>query len=289
MWFYIAQTIFTRVLNLLLITSSLLADRVHLALLQITKKVKESFPNQKIYKELPKKGLNEKGAEAGKKWDIILRKCIVDAAGMKDEEKEVAMGVIDTIKGEFQGFKFVQSDIPIYGFMTKKGSQTISFWNGRIDAIGWYKNNCVIVEWKVVELLDFWEKNTHAYGLYLHQCLVYARLLKEHLKLTQLPYIMIVPIDNITGKSIHLGLFTDYPQECKDKLEEYDWSIVKPIEKPETLTITHGNLINKKFKECKVVAGKMKLHDLFASEATVEDLRKAFNLLSFQVKQEESE
>ena len=86
----------------------------------------------------------------------------------------------------------------------------------------------VIVDWKVLDILNFWEKNKNAFGKCHHQCLIYARLLQLHMDLDYLPHILIVPISSITGKDVYLALFWDYPEECKQAIESFKWSLTLP-------------------------------------------------------------
>ena len=86
----------------------------------------------------------------------------------------------------------------------------------------------VIVDWKVLDILNSWEKNKNAFGKYHHQCLIYARLLQLHMDLDYLPHILIVPISSITGKDVYLALFWDYPEECKQAIESFKWSLTPP-------------------------------------------------------------
>lgn len=56
----------------------------------------------------------------------------------------------------------------------------IFLWQGEVDVVGFYGNSSeegkyVIVDWKVVDILEFWNKNLDVYGRYLYQCLVYVR------------------------------------------------------------------------------------------------------------------
>ena len=89
----------------------------------------------------------------------------------------------------------------------------------------------VMVDWKVLDILKSWEKNKNAFGKYLHQCLIYAveaRLLQLHMDLDYLPHTLIVPISSILGKDIYLALFWDYPEECKQAIESFKWSLTLP-------------------------------------------------------------
>lgn len=122
--------------------------------------------------------------------------------------------------------ELLQSEFPLVGYMIheiKNERPDMYFWKGNADAIGWYKDNYVIIEWKVVANPKFWKTNSDAYGKYLHQCLVYAWLLKLHFGLRKLPYILMVPIYGVTQKVIEPGLFYDFPKECAAKLDEYKW------------------------------------------------------------------
>ena len=86
----------------------------------------------------------------------------------------------------------------------------------------------VMVDWKVLDILNSWEKNKNAFGKYHHQCLIYARLLQLHMDFDYLPHILIVPISSITGKDVYLALFWDYPEECKQAIESFKWSLTLP-------------------------------------------------------------
>ena len=86
----------------------------------------------------------------------------------------------------------------------------------------------VIVDWKVLDILNSWEKNKNAFGKCHHQCLIYARLLQLHMDLDYLPHILIVPISSITGKDVYLALFWDYPEDCKQAIESFKWSRTLP-------------------------------------------------------------
>ena len=105
---------------------------------------------------------------------------------------------------EVFGIDLLVSHMQLYGYMYSKeeSSPQVYYWQGDADAVGWYENKnteehgYVIVDWKVVELLNYWEKDKNAFGKHLYQCLVYARLLQLHLKLKYLPSILIVPISN---------------------------------------------------------------------------------------------
>ena len=123
----------------------------------------------------------------------------------------------------------------IIGYMYRKTEESpkIFLWQGDADAVGRYKDSSgkekyVIVDWKVLDVLEFWKKNTDAYGKYLHQCLVYARLLQLHLELDYLPHILIAPINGVTGNEIYPALFCDYPEKCTDQIDSFEWSTTVP-------------------------------------------------------------
>ena len=112
-------------------------------------------------------------------------------------------------------------------------------------------------------------------GKHLHQCLVYARLLKLHMDLEYLPPIMIVVIDRVTGREAFFPLFSDYPKECKDKLEEYEWSTNQPPKLPFKM-VENDKLVRDG------VAGDVSLDTLlntiFKETAKVQDLLEALSL-----------
>ena len=131
--------------------------------------------------------------------------------------------------------QLLDGHFPLYGYASDEtdAPPQVYFWHGEADAIGLHVNSegrgrFVIVDWKVLDILDFWEKNKDAFGKYLHQCLIYARLLQLHMKLTYLPQILIVPISSITGEHIHPALFKDYPDDCKEAIESFKWSVELP-------------------------------------------------------------
>ena len=119
-------------------------------------------------------------------------------------------------------------------------------WSGIADVIGWYENHWVIVDWKTTSSIhNFWETTYRTYKHYLHQCLVYSRLLQLHLELKSLPQILIVAIDTTPAKNISACLFSTFPEECKKKLQEYDW--LRELDEP-TRSIRSLNIPEKFFK-----------------------------------------
>ena len=182
--------------------------------------------------------------------------------------------------------EFLDSHFPLYGYMYSKteDSPKVFLWQGDVDAVGWYKDSSgeeryVIVDWKVLDILEFWKKNKDAYGKYLHQCLVYARLLQLHLKLGYLPHILIVPISGVNGRDFHPVLFYDYPEKCKEKIEGFGWSTTLP-EPPQKISgkwpLFNDLPVGK-------VDKNMRLSELFNMDARVSNLLEEFGWHSLEV------
>ena len=129
-----------------------------------------------------------------------------------------------------------------------------------------------------MDLLKFWKKST-THGWYLHQSLVYARLLQLHMELDYLPPILLVPISNNDGRTIHPGLFYDYPDECKEAINVHCWSttLPEPLRK-----IQRQWPFNADKLEAGLVDPEMLLTEFFADGAKVKDLLKAFEWNSLQ-------
>ena len=174
-----------------------------------------------------KRGETGPNVETGKRWHTSIRKYLQSPENKKQESDEEGEAVIKALKSKesiVERIEFLQSEFPLYGFMTDEENSEIYFWNGRADEIGWFEGNYVIVDWKAFGVQKFWEDDRRAYGECLHQCLVYARLLQLHMELEELPFILIVHINSRTGKDICPALFRDFPDECKKKIEKYKWS-----------------------------------------------------------------
>ena len=232
--------------------------------------------------KLQKHGPTENGgASLGQTWHEIIHRYLLNES-RNEYEKVVAAAVINALKvykstsSMVKNIEILQSKFPLYGFMTDKENLEINFWNGDADAIGWFEGHYVIVEWKVVNLLEFWD-DALAYGDYLHQCLVYARLLQLHLELEKLPYILIVPIYSETGNDIHPALFRDFPKECKEKIEHYEWSkeikifeidVAKTLVDEESFTVPNDGIVP---DEARVI-------DVFKEDVTVRELLEALRL-----------
>jgi hypothetical protein len=186
--------------------------------------------------------------------------------------------------------ELLQSEFSLAGYMIreiKNERPEIYYWKGDADVIGWYKDNYVIIDWKVVDAPKFWEEHSNAYGKHLHQCLVYAWLLKLNLELPKLPYILIVPIDESTQKVIEPGLFYGFPKECTDKLDEYKWSttfdqskLKVPMSLPRDLI--HDN-VKPDVNDC--VNTGMKLENLFTPGCTLEKLLNALRRSVLKIEQ----
>lgn len=206
----------------------------------------------------------------------------------EEQEDDVASSLLEEINKEV-GIICLDSHFPLYGFMCKKATETspngaVYLWQGEADAVGWYHDadgvsRYVIVEWKVLDILQFWAKNPDAYGKYLHQCLVYAKLLQLHLKLWYLPHILIVPISGANGRDIHPALFHDYPEKCKKMIESYEWSCTLP-KPPQIIDGEHFPFNNLRKG---IVDEDMSLTEFFAKNAKVKDLLKAFGWHSLEV------
>ena len=227
---------------------------------------------------------NHKGADLGQDWDRFLSRRIdgKETSGKRD----AADSLFYYLKAKF-GITLLVSHMQLYGYMYSQEEllPQVYYWNGEADAVGWYynekrkQNEYVIVDWKVLDLLNYW-RSSSAFGKHLHQCLVYARLLRLHLNLSYLPSILIVAISSNNGRDIQPGLFYDYPDECKSLLDEQlTWS----IEQPKPPRNIYGKFpFNPKLKEG-VVSGEMLLEDLFAKGAKVNDLLKVFDLNGLKV------
>ena len=250
---------------------------IFFSFLKPRKDVKEKFRKQldDYFSDLkrdrrtgPTKG---KGAELGKEWHAILHEYLTKS-NPGDRVRKMGESVIEAVTENLPGIEFLQSKFPLYGYMTDKEKSDVSLWNGEADAIGWYDDNYVIVDWKVVDILDFWGGKRVEYLDYLHQCLVYARLLMLHLNLSRLPYILIVPISSVTGYQINPGIFYDYPNECKEKLNQYKWSkTIKP--KAKTLMLPK-NLAMSKLNG--YIEEGMMVKDVFKSNCTIKQMLDAF-------------
>ena len=245
-------------------------------------------------------------------WDALLAKWIKEnrSCGLtlsdkmsnlrirrsqEDEIQErVVQGLISSIEKQHE-LCFHDSKFPLFGFMrevatNEKKHPKLYLWQGEADAIAgsWGLKKYVIVEFKVVDnLSDYWKRKTDLCGKHLHQCLVYAKLLQLHMELDYLPPSLIVIIHKFTGKEGYFALFEDYPQECKDKLAEYEWFTKQPSKRPLRIVNT-DNLLHENFRHDGVVDPHTKLSHILGEDATVRDLLDSLgydSLLIFQQKQ----
>ena len=179
----------------------------------------------------------------------------------------------------YPGLKFLDSKLPLYGFMQDRDTDDKRMvaqsylWQGEADAIALYNGKYTIVDFKVVDYIsDYWKTKTDLCGKHLHQCLIYARLLQLHMELDYLPPSLIVVIDKFTGFQFYPPLFEDYPQKCKDKLdEEYDWSKEPPPTKALSIRVNKDGRVFSKDKSG-IIDPHLLLKDLLNHEATVKDL-----------------
>ena len=237
----------------------------------------------------------------GGEWDTLLGKCIkekspADALSFPSLSNrmsnlglssagpspiDVARYLISFIESQ-RNLYFLDSKFPLFGFMrevatNEKKHPKLYLWQGEADAIAfsWVLKKYVIVDFKVVDnLSDYWQKKTDLCGKHLHQCLVYAKLLQLHMKLPYLPPSLIVVIHKVTGKEGYFALFEDYPQECYEKLDEYEWFTEQPSKRPLKIAST-DKLLHEKFRyvrDVHVPDPQAKLSDIFGKDATVKDL-----------------
>jgi hypothetical protein len=211
-------------------------------------------------------------AKLGSEWDNLLNKYIKDKV-LAPRKKETARILTDYLKEKLHGLTFIDSQFPLYGYMKNNEDSKCYLWQGRADAIALMDGKYVIVDWKVVSNIEeYWERDANAFGKHLHQCLVYSRLLKLHLELDYLPQILIVPIH---GKRFRPGLFRDYPQQCKDKVYSFTWSM-KLIE----TAIDLNNSIFNQTLRAEEVTDDMLLTELFEESAKLKNLKETFELLN---------
>ena len=213
-----------------------------------------------------------------------------------DTQERVARGLISSIEKQ-HNLCFFDSKFPLFGFMTDvatngKKHPKLFLWQGEADAIAysWKLNKYVIVEFKVVDnLSDYWQKKTDLCGKHLHQCLVYAKLLQLYMNLHYYPPSLIVVIHKVTGKDGYFALFEDYPQECKDELDEYEWFTKRPSKRPLKIVNT-DELMRKNFNGHEgILPANENLSKIFAPNATVKDLLDALGCDSLEIFQQEQQ
>ena len=217
------------------------------------------------------------GATAGTELHSKLNEAINDPRSPHSDK--AALAVIKAVAKDedtvVKDIEFLEAEFPLYGYMSDE--QNSFLWSGKADAIALFDGNYVIVEWKLIDPLEYWEKNSLAYGAHLHQCLIYCQLLKLHLKLKELPYILIVLISPVTGHDIYPSLFKEFPKECTEHLAAYTWSCNKSkIE----ITVNKDLVKDPDMKNLDVV----KVKDLFKDDITVRQLLDALGLESKTLK-----
>ena len=244
----------------------------------------------------------------GRVWDTLLSQWIKENPGDKDSigscrsmgsfmsslpplsPERVARGLIFSIE-EQHNLSFFDSKFPLFGFMrdvatNEKKHRKLSLWQGEADAIAysWGLKKYVIVDFKVVDnLLDYWQKKTDLCGKHLHQCLVYAKLLQLHMNLPYLPPSLIVVIHKVTGKEGYFALFEDYPKECYEKLDEFQWFTEQPS-KGSLRIVNTDRLLQEKYKNrVGVFPPDTRLTDIFAPNATVKDLLDSLGYDSLEI------
>ena len=233
----------------------------------------------------------------GREWDTLLGKCIKEKSpadalsnrmsnlglsSARPSPIDVARYLISFIESQ-RNLYFLESKFPLFGFMrevatNEKKHPKLYLWQGEADAIAfsWVLKKYVIVDFKVVDnLSDYWQKKTDLCGKHLHQCLVYAKLLQLHMELDYLPPSLIVVIHKVTGKEGYFALFEDYPKECYEKLDEYEWFTEQPSKRPLKIANT-DKLLHENFRYMgdvvRVLDPQTKLSAIFGEDATVKDL-----------------
>ena len=250
----------------------------------------------------------------GRVWDTLLSKWIKENPGDEDcigsfrsmgafmsssaiwSPERVAQDLIFSIEKQ-HNLSFFDSKFPLFGFMrdvatNEKKHRKLSLWQGEADAIAysWKLKKYVIVDFKVVDnLLDYWQKKTDLCGKHLHQCLVYAKLLQLHMKLPYLPPSLIVVIHKVTGKEGYFALFEDYPQECYEKLDEYEWFTEQPS-KGSLRIVNTDKLLQGMYKNrAGVFPPDTRLTDIIAPNATVKDLLDSLGYDFLEIFQQEQQ
>ena len=234
----------------------------------------------------------------GHVWDALLSKWIrqyypVDCESSKVEKGPATLLILDVEL--LHDLTFLDSKFPLFGFMREvakdqKKHPELYLWQGEADAIAYScaLKKYVIVDFKVVDnLSDYCKSKTDLCGKHLHQCLVYSKLLQLHMKLDYLPPSLIVVIHKATGKEGYFPLFKDYPQECKDRLNEYEWFTEQPSKRP--LKIANTNkLLKQKYRSQELYfLPDARLRDIFAMNATAKDLLDSLGYDSLEIFRQE--
>ena len=186
--------------------------------------------------------------------------------------------------------RFLDKKFPLFGFMRDAATDTknhpkLYLWRGEADAIAYSRKleKYVVVDVKVVnDLLSYYEKKTVC-GKHLHQCLLYAKLLKLHMGLEYLPPSLIVVIHQATGTEGYFPLFQDYPEECYEKLDRYEWFTEQPSKRPLRIVNTDKLLQEMHENRVGVFPPDTRLTDIFAMNATVKDLLDSLGYDSLEI------
>ena len=249
--------------------------------------IKKKFLEFGLKVEKVSKFSKETYESPGHKWDALLSYwiswyCPIVFRESSEDEEAPASRLITFVEEEHT-LSFLVSKFPLFGFMrtrTVAGDQKkhpkLYLWQGEADAIAYsyLLQKYVIVDFKVVDYLsDYCTSKTDLCGKHLHQCLVYAKLLQLQMGLDYLPPSLIVAIDRFTGKDGYFPLFKDYPEECKQMLDEYEWFKEQPPKRHPLKIYNPEKLLSPfvviGFTE---VSPKTTLQALFNGDATVEDL-----------------
>lgn len=196
----------------------------------------------------------------------------------RDEER-AARELISFVEMK-HNLRFLDSTFQLFGFMREvatdaKKHPQLYLWRGEVDAIAYSTEleKYVIVDFKVVDsLLDYYKKKTDLWGKHLHQCLVYAKLFQLHMGLDYLPPILIVAIDSFTGMDGYFPLFEDYPEQCYNKLDEYEWFVNPPQKRPLKIYKPEKLLSPVFIDGSTAISPNTSLKALFNADATVENL-----------------
>ena len=208
--------------------------------------------------------------------------------------EELIVAVEDVKPQGEHDLSFLDSKFPLFGFMRDSKKQPKMYlWQGIADAIAYSRKlkKYVVMDLKVVNnLSDYWQSKTDLCGKHLHQCLVYAKLLQLHMKLDYLPPSLIVVVHRATGKEGYFLLFKDYPDECKERLNDYEWFKTpkvkrRPLKIEPNAHLETNNLFRQHIKGLRAASLKpeIPLRKIFKETATVEDLLKALGYDSLQL------
>ena len=103
------------------------------------------------------------------------------------------------------------------------------------------------------------------------------------MKLDYLPSSLIVIIHKVTGKEGYFALFKDYPQECYEKLDEYEWFTEQPSRRPLKIVNTDKLFVKNLNGKEGIFRANSELKNIFAPNATVKDLLDALGYDSLEL------